>query len=307
MKIKNVMTKVALLGLMANLADGAVFRYNTSGDWTQTSNTGSGPAGWGPNPNNNGVTPGSLPGAGDQARINWGGNTVTVSTAVPTVSRVMIGVDENGNVDVLSGGVLSSTGNVLAGNNNAAVNNANLFVRDGGTVNVGNILYSSNNSSTGHITIDAGGIVNVGNHLWLGATKPSTISIGGSLFQTGGILGLGTTNANTPSGGTATVNILDGGLLSLNNISGGAGLPSIQAGSVIDIQGSGRLVLPGNFTGVLNNYITANKIIGNGTNGAVSASFDSDLNQTIVSTIPEPSSALLLGLAGAFGFVRRRR
>lgn len=307
MKIKNVITKVALFGLMANWADGAVFRFHASGDWSQISNTGSGPVGWGLNPNNDGVTPGALPGGGDDARINWGGNTVTVSSTVPTVNRVQIGVDENGNVDVLSGGVLGSNGNFFVGNNNVNVTNANLFVRNGGIVNVGNILFSSNNSSTGHVTIDAGGVVNVGNHLWLGATSNSTISIAGSLIQTGGILGLGTTDASTPSGGTATVNILDGGLLALNNISGNAALPSIQSGSVIDIQGTGLLTLPGDLTGTLNNYIGANKIIGNGINGGVSAFFDSDLNQTIVSTIPEPSSALLLGLAGALGFCRRKR
>lgn len=306
MKIKNIIPQIAALGLMATVAEGAVFRFHASGDWLDISNNGSGPEGWGPNPNNSGVL-GSLPGGGDDARINWGGNTVTVSSTVPTVGRVQIGVDENGSVEVLSGGVLASNGHFFVGNNNVNVTNANLLVRNGGTVNVGNILYSSNNSSTGNITIDAGGVVNVANHLWLGATSASIISIGGTLTQTGGILGLGTTNASDPSGGSASLNILSGGLLELNNISGAAGTPSIQSGSVIDIQGTGLLTLPGDFVGSVNDYIAANKITGNGTNGAVSVVFDSNSNETIVTAIPEPSSALLLGLVGALGFIRRKR
>lgn len=304
MKIKTIIIQIAALGLVASLADGAVFRYNGSGDWSATSNTGSGPNGWGLNPNNTPAA-GSLPGGADEARVNWGGNTVTVSSVVPAVGRVMIGVDENGSVDVLSGGVLTSNGDVLAGNNNANVDDANLFVRNGGTVNVTNILWSSNNNSTGHITIDAGGVVIVGSHLWLGVSSPSSISIAGTLTQTGGNLGLGTNNAATASGGTATLDILSGGLLALNNIDGAGN--SIQPGSVIDIQGTGRLTLPGDRVGTINNYIANNQITGDGVNGAVSAFFDSDLNETIVSTIPEPSSAFLLGLAGALGFCRRKR
>ena len=109
----------------------------------------------------------------------------------------MIGVDENGTVDVISGGVLTvggTNGDLLAGNNNPNVDDANLIVRNGGTVNVGRILWSSNNGSSGDIVIEGGGLVTVASHLWLGVSTPSTISISGTLTQTGGILGLGTSN-----------------------------------------------------------------------------------------------------------------
>ena len=109
MKTQKMITQIAAFGLMASMAEGEVFRYHQGGDWSKASNGAADPIGWGLNPNNTGEI-GSLPGAADQARINWGGNTVVVSTTVPTVNKVMIGVDENGTVDVNSGGVLTASG-----------------------------------------------------------------------------------------------------------------------------------------------------------------------------------------------------
>lgn len=302
MRTTTIITQVAAVGLMAMVAEGAAFRYNGSGDWNNISN---GDSGWGLNPNNPPVASGSLPSAGDDARINFGGNTVTVSSAVPDVNRVQVGVDEDGNLIVANGGSLTSIGDSFIGNNNDNVNNSSLTVLSGGSFSVGGILWSSNALSIGNISIESGGNVTVGNHLWLGVTNVSDISIAGTLTQTSGILGLGTNNASTPGGGTASLSILDGGVFNLNNIAGGGG--SIQPGSVLDIQGSGRLRLPGDFVGSINSYIGNNQITGNGTPGAVSAFFDADADETIVTAIPEPSSALLLGLAGALGFCRRKR
>ena len=297
-----MITQIAALGLMATVAEGATFRYNGSGDWNNVSN---GDSGWGLNPNNPAVPAGSLPGAADDARVNFGGNTVTVSSLVPNVSRVQVGVDEDGNLVVANGGSLTSTGDTFIGNNNDNVNNSSLTVQNGGTLNVNGLFWTSNSLAIGNVSIESGGNVNAGNHLWFGVTNTSTISIAGTLTQSGGILGLGTNNASSATGGTATLNILDGGFLALNNIAGGGG--SIQPGSVLDIQGSGRLTLPGDFEGTINSYIAGNQITGNGTNGAAIAFYDSDLDVTTVTAIPEPSSALLLGLVGALGFCRRKR
>ena len=99
-------------------------------------------------------------------------------------------------------------------------------------------------------------------HLWWVVSGTAEINISGTLIQTGGILGLGTGNASTPGGGTATVNLLDGGVLALNNISSATNEPSIQPGSVINIQGTtAQLTLPGDFGPVITNYINASKII----------------------------------------------
>jgi len=202
--------------MMADQSRAATYRYRLSGDWQTVTDGVS--EGWGLNPNNNGSPGLGLPGAVDEARINWGNNTVSVNTAVPTVNRVAIGVDESGIVQVNSGGILTAAQDILAGNNNANATGT-LIVNDGGIVNVGRILWAANTSSSGVITINNGGTVNVASHLWWGVSGAASIGIYGSLFQTGGILGLGTSNASTPSGGTATVTIGDGGLLALNNIS----------------------------------------------------------------------------------------
>lgn len=312
MKQTRLLTALAVLvttvAVAASQADAAVLRYRASGDWTLITDGAS--PGWGPNPVGVGT---SLPGASDDARINFGGNTVQVTSAVPAVSRVQIGVDESGILVVDNGGVLTTTtasgnGDLLAGNNNSNATGT-LMVNDGGTVNVGRILWSANNSSNGVVTINSGGQVNVASHLWWGVTGTTVANISGTLTQTGGILGLGTNNASTPSGGTATVNILDGGRFELNNISSAAGLPSIQAGSLINISGSGEVVLPGDFEGVLNDYVDAGLIVGN--LGLSTVTVDQIKNPgsttAYINLIPEPASALLLsfGLIGVA--VRRRR
>lgn len=251
-----------------------VFRYRLSGDWS-TVTDGTGP-GWGLNPNNDGSPGAGLPGAADQARINWGGNTVTVSSVVPEVNRVMIGVDESGTVEVQAGGDLYSNQDILAGNNNANATGT-LIVRDGGLVTADRILWAANNSADGVIQVDAGGTVEVFSHLWWGVTGTATIDIAGTVTQFGGILGMGTNNAVDPTGGTATVTILDGGILSLNNMA--ASGSSIQPGSVLDIQGTGEVWITGvgDPSGAIRtNYVETGKITGNGVVGtdAVDVSFD---------------------------------
>ncbi|MEQ8209898.1 MAG: PEP-CTERM sorting domain-containing protein [Lacipirellulaceae bacterium] len=253
-----------------------VYRFRLDGNWTDVTD-GTSP-GWGLNPNNGpGNPPGSLPGPGDETRVNFGNNTVTVDSDVPDVLRLRIGVDESGIVDVNNGGVLTATEDIHVGNNGFDVV-ATMNVNDGGEVNVGRILWVARDlvgtNSLGLLNINTGGTVNVASHLWWGVFQQGEINISGTLNQTGGILGLGTLNAVDPSLGTATVNILSGGSLNLNNIdagevSGSPRLGSIQDGSVIDIQGTGELTLPGNFEAVIQNYVDANKIIGNGVNGAV--------------------------------------
>ncbi len=294
---------ILILVVLAIPANAATLRYHGSGNWNNVSNNDTG---WGLNPNNPPVASGSLPTAADTARINFGNNTVTVDSAVPQVGVVQIGVDEGGALVVASDGVLEATGQLRVGNNGVGVN-ASLTVQDGGRLSVGGILWSSTNGATGNIEIAAGGVVEVGDHLWLGVNGSSLISIAGSLTQTAGILGLGTSNASTPGGGTVTLTVRDGGLLALQNISGAAGTPSIQPGSVLDLEGSGRLTLPGDFTASISDYVVANRITGNGVSGPGSVKVVFEGGETVVTAVPEPSSFCLLGLSLIFVFTRRAR
>lgn len=301
---------LAMIVLFASQLDAAIFRYRLNGDWLTV--TDGSTEGWGLNPNNDGSSGSGLPGSSDDARINWGNNTVSVTTTVPTVNRVQIGVDESGTVEVNNGGVLTSTQDILAGNNNANATGT-LRVNEGGVVNIGRIFWAANNNADGVIEINSGGEVNVASHLWWGVTGDATIDISGTLNQTGGILGLGTSNAETPSNGTATVNILDGGKLNLFNISGALGQPSIQPGSFIDIMGTGELTVPGDKVGSLNGYVNANLIGGNGVPGPANLTVDLLKNPgftTVYVTptrIPEPHSFLLLGLAMGVGLCLKSR
>ena len=291
---------VILATSLADLADADILRYRGSGDWNLITD-GSSP-GWGPNPSGVGT---SLPGASDDARINFGGNTVTVNSMVPTVGRVQIGVDESGTLMVNSGGILSTAGggDILVGNNNSNATGT-LIVASGGLVNVNRILWAANDDSDGVIDIQNGGQVNVGDHLWWGVTGNATIDISGTLNQTGGILGLGTSNASTASGGTAIVNVLDGGLLALNNIDGGGN--SIFGSSAINISGSGELTLPGDFVGVLNNYANAGQIVGIGGTLTIDTTRNPGFTTAYVSAIPEPTSCFLVSAFACGLFIRRR-
>ena len=286
------LTQLLALGFTASFAQAETFRYHGGGNWDDVSMNDSG---WGLNPNNPAVANGTLPGVNDDARINFGGNTVIVDSAVPTVDRVQIGVDESGEVLVLDGGVLTAARDVLAGNNNPNATGT-LTVNNGGVVNVGRILWCANNQSNGVINLNAGGLITVADHLWWGVSGNGQINISGTLNQTGGILGMGTSNASTASGGTATVNINDGGVLSLNNISAADGTPSIQAGSVLNINGTGQLTLPNDFVSVINDYVQAGKITANSGESSVIVDLTTNPGQTTVTAGPiiEPNDEPLV-------------
>lgn len=303
----------ALLGVMVTgLAQAANIRYQASGDYFDFLAAGNvGPNGW---QNVAGVA--GLPGALDTARFNWGSNTVTLAGTAPTITAFQMGVDESGGLVVNNGGLLTSTGNSAVGNN-AGGGGANpttgfLTVNSGGVVNAGAVLRLggtaplSPGNLKGIITID-GGTLNVISHLWVGAANNTvgTIDINsGGILNVGGMLGLGTVNASSASGGLGFLNVNDGGILNLANIHATA-QQSIWPGSVLDISGSGQVTLPGNFVGVVDGYIAAGRITGDDVVGNVQAIFDGGLNKTFITVIPEPSTFALMAFAG-LGLAFRR-
>jgi len=174
-----------------------------------------------------------------------------------------------------------------------------MTVQSGGILNVANILYHGNLANG---TSDIFGTVNVTSHLWTGWTAGTigTINVNnGGVLNVSGMLGLNWQN----NGAVGYVNVNDGGVLNLSNIHAAGN--SIQGSSLLDISGSGLVTLPGNFVGVVDSYISAGKITGKDVVGNVQAIFDGDLNRTLITAIPEPSTFALMALMGA-GFLVRR-
>jgi hypothetical protein len=108
------------------------------------------------------------------------------------------------------------------------------------------------------------------------------------------IFGNGTVTANLGfNTGTATTPVFSGGL-------------DTDATRLIDISGMGRLILPGDFTAQVNDWIARGIIQGNGVTGAVNIDLASNPGQTVVTAVPEPASAALLGIGSLLLFLRRR-
>lgn len=238
---------VILVCAIAAVANAAEIRYMGSGPWETAAN-------W---------VGGVMPGGADAARMNWGNNTVTVSSVVPTVVQVQAGVDEGGTLHILAGGVVTTydwAGPGVAG------------------------------ACTGIFNIDAGGTMNIGGHLWVGSGGAGNVGIANisGVVNVGGIIGLGTINAGTASGGRGAVHVLDGGVLNLSNIHN-LGY-SIFPGSILTVTGSGLVTLPGDFVDVVQAYIDAGKII-----GSVEAVYTGEII-TQTNIVPEPITLSLLGL-----------
>jgi hypothetical protein len=238
-------------------------RYEGSGPWED-------PTRW--------IPPG-LPGEPDEIRIE-GGNTLTVSSAVPTVLRVIAGLEGSGTLHILSGGVVTTTDWSAAAMGGGA--------------------------NTGTFNIDAGGAMNIGTHLWVAEAAASVgyMNVYGTV-NVGGILGLGSVGFNP--GGTGYLTVYPGGVLNLSNIHGD-GSSSIMGSSVLNIiaGSSGLVTLPGDFVSVVQAYVDAGKITGNGDPANVVITCDMSTGfDTHVTAIPEPATIALLGIGGLL--IRRRK
>lgn len=312
---------------MVCVSTAANIRYQNSGDWFDV-DTSDG-TGW---------QGGVLPGAADTARVNWGGwigNTVTLVGAAPTIDKFQLGVDESGTLVVGSGGSITTTGDSKVGNNNwvtgtlvingGTVTNNTWFgvaVGNGGVKNAG--YHPSNPDASawgptyGVVEIN-GGTLNIGSHLWMAtgginANAPAgvptsiaslTINAGG-VVNVGGNLGLGTINASTPSagGGVATITVNDGGLLNLFQWSA---TTSIMEGSVLNINGTGTVVVGGNRGAQADDYFALGKIASDmGGIEWVYTPGDPGQDYTTITAIPEPATLALMGL-GALGLFRKKK
>lgn len=285
---KNTLYTVAVCSMMAGLAHAADIRYNAGGDWSALESV-----------DGNGWQSLTAPGAGDTVRANWGGATITLDYAT-TVGAFQAAVDESGTFHIQSGGILTANGDSTIGNNGATATGT-MIIDAGGTVNANGSWLGMGNgtSNTGVLTIN-GGTMNVAGHLWAagGVGSTATININGGLLDVGDAFELGGADFNLR--GTATLTVDNGGTLDLAWLHGTG---AIQDGSVLNINGTGQMVIANNYVDIVNAYFTAGKIASD--LGAIQATFAD--GKTTVIAIPEPAT---LGMVAAFGgailFIRRR-
>lgn len=289
MKNLSVVCLVAIL-LVASVSS-ADIRFHGNGSWDMLEGVGQ-PEGW---------QSAAAPGTGDNVRANWGNNTVTLNYTT-AVNRMQLGVDESGTFRIQDGGSLTLSAGSTVGNNGGAGVVGALIIDGGGTVQINNWMKIAN-KATGEVTVN--GVLGMTGHLWMGPhgteAMTGTLNINnGGVVNVGGNVGLGTVNAVDPGAGVGIINVNDGGLLNLHHWNDTG---SIQAGSVLNIFGSGVVTVGGNRVDAAYAYEDLGKIVGG--LGEISAIFDGGADLTTITNVPEPATMLLLGLGGML--LRKRR
>ncbi len=135
-------------------------------------------------------------------------------------------------------------------------------------------------NNTGMLVVATGGSASYAFHLWIGfdpGADGMLIMNGGTVSVTG-MFGLGW------NGGTGHANI-NGGTLNLNQWHP---TDSIKGTSVLDVAGTGKVVINGNWFTSVGNYISAGRITANG-GPNVFYFYDSNVNKTTISAVLLPA------------------
>jgi hypothetical protein len=142
-------------------------------------------------------------------------------------------------------------------------------------------------SDTGLMVVENGGSASFGNHLWIGfdPTAVGTLIMNGGTVSVGQMFGLGW------NGGTGTA-LIHGGTLNLSQWS--ASSPgSIVGASVLDVAGTGKVVITGNYAASVSNYVSSGQITANG-GPNVFYFYDAGANKTTISAVllPAPQQSI---------------
>lgn len=142
-------------------------------------------------------------------------------------------------------------------------------------------------NNTAQLIVENGGSATFGNHLWVGfdPTADGVLTMNGGTVTVGQMFGLGW------NGGKGAANI-NGGTLNLTQWS--ASNPGSIAGeSTLNLAGSGKVVINGDQTASVGNYVAAGKITANGGTNVFFA-YDANANKTTISAqaLPPPSQSI---------------
>lgn len=225
---------------------------------------------WDPasNPSGNGFwnessnwTGGVVPGSVTLARFNLGATPCTVSNAaVARVVRMGIDGGAGGTLIITNGGSLVCT----VGDDNWSA-----------------IGYNQ----TAEMIVEAGGSASFGNHLWVGFSPggDGTLIMNGGTVSVTAMFGLGWNGGK----GTAQIN---GGTL---NLSQWHPTDSIKGDSVLNVAGTGKVVITGDYFASVGNFVSAGKITANG-GPNVFYFYDAAANKTYISAVllPAPQQAI---------------
>jgi hypothetical protein len=157
-----------------------------------------------------------------------------------------------------------------------------LIVTNGGSLTTGSDNWSAvGYGNTATMVVENGGSVSFGNHLWVGfdPTADGTLIMNGGTVSVGAMFGLGWNGGK----GTAQIN---GGTL---NLSQWHPTDSIKGASVLNLTGTGTVVITGNYVTSISSYVASGKITANGGSN-VAYGFDSGANKTILQVAPAPQS-----------------
>jgi hypothetical protein len=179
-----------------------------------------------------------------------------------------------------------------------------------GSLTVGNGLRvggSSSSKRSGQLFVN-GGIINAPSYLAVGYGPSGTSNVTGWLDMNAGTINAGTFDIGRVSGTNGYADI-SGGTIYANSFrmkpAGGAGTV------LLDITGSGKIVINGNVVGTIESYISSGLIKTGGAGysdfydagGSVTYNIGTDKTTLMV---PEPATICMLGI-GIFGLIRRRK
>jgi hypothetical protein len=158
---------------------------------------------------------------------------------------------------------------------------ATLIITNGGSLTCSVVDWTGvGYNTTGNLLdVEDGGSASFAKHLWIGFnTGGNTFTMNGGTVSVAGMFGLGW------SGGASTANI-NGGTLNLAQWSASAP-GSIAGGSVLNITGTGKIVITGNYFSSISNYVSTGQITNSTPGGNVYCVYYPTANTTVVSAVP---------------------